>query len=269
MKMLRRIVLLLIVALGAVGLLVCLAAVAGVWTVESRVERATQQLFTHVDNSLTGVRGRLTEVSQRVTSATNSTREIQQKFKQWNAAEVRQRAADRFGLEEKADRLSETLQQAERWLEASESSLEVAGEALQLAQGLGLRVRLEGVETAAEEVQALRGRFQELRQSARALRGADAVEERRAALEEQRQQGLRLALRVAATLASFDEQLAELDTRIAAAQGQVPKLKQQTLDWIRLAAAALAAVLGWMALGQAALCCLGARPLGRLRHAPS
>ena len=255
--------------LGAIGLLVCLAALAGVWTVELRVERATQQLFAHVDRSLTGARDRLTDLSQRVQSATISVREFEQDIQEWAATETRQRAAERLKLREKAQRQSATLEQAERRLEASQSSLEVARDVLQLARGFGMPVDVESMESFTREIQALRARFQEARETAGSIGGPAAGEERRLELQEQRQQALRSVRRVAATLTSLDEKLAELEASMATTQGRLAKLKQQTLGWIRLAAVALTAGLCWMALGQGALCFLGGSAPRRLRRTPS
>ena len=190
--------------LGCAGVAVCVAGIVGVWLVSSRLGRVAENLFGRVDNAFVAVRDRVDGAGQRVRAARITSEDIEQNLKDWTKREARDRLTSRLGVEEKAERLADGLQQVDHWLEFSESSVQLVQQALELGNAAGAPVETDPAERLLEELASIRVRLTEATESVEGIRErtAEAGEER--SLRERIDQAVRLALRVIATLSSID-----------------------------------------------------------------
>lgn len=158
------------------------------------------------------------------------------------------------------------MQQADDWLEVSESSAKLAQQALQLGISLGARIDTQVVDGLIDEIASLRGELGD------ATKLVENLHERAAAMaegevpQERVQQAIELAVRVAATLSSIDARLDRFGDRLLAARENVQELQSGTLGWIRIAAIMLSLLIAWMGAGQLALCYFAWNWLQRIRR---
>ena len=82
--------------LGALGTLMCFAGSLGVWYVELRIDRAREQLFERVDQSLSKIDGRVVEIQKLAAQSKVTIDEVQQRAQEFTRKEARDRLAERF-----------------------------------------------------------------------------------------------------------------------------------------------------------------------------
>jgi hypothetical protein len=108
------------VALGVLGVVLCFAALAMLWTASTRLGQFTESVFDRLDKSLVAARQRVIETQDRVEAAKITTQDIETRLRGWTGREVAQRLALRLEAEERTERLETALQQAGVWLDVAE-----------------------------------------------------------------------------------------------------------------------------------------------------
>jgi hypothetical protein len=262
MTAIRRFLPFMTLSLGCMGVVVCIVGIIGTWLVGSRLNRATENVFAQIDSALVVVRGKVVAAEQRVRAAKIDSEDIEQSLKNWTKEEVGDRLTLRLGIEEKTERLASSLQQADHWLEFSESSLQLVQQALELANATGAPIETKPVETKPadrllEELASLRAHLMEATGLLERIRERTAEAGEEKSLKEKIDQAVQLALRVIATLSSVDSRLGDFGNRLSETQTKAKNLKIKTQRWIRVAMIGITLLILWMAAGQISLCLRG------------
>lgn len=243
--------------LGVVGCAGCLAAIAGLWYAHAQLSRMTAGAFDTVDTSLDFAGQKLTQVRTRIDQAKLTTDEVQTALKQWAGETVQARMAARLGAAEKTQRLLSALEQADQWLEVSQSSAETVRKLLALFG----RTDNALLDRITQQTATLRSELGEALQRVAAIEADLTGDDEEGSRRQRIEQAVRLAVRVAATLGVVDEQLQQLDTSLARSRQNLQDYKALTLHRLLLAAVVLTVLGVWMAAGQVALCLLARRSL--------
>lgn len=245
--------------LGALGLIVCLAGIAGVWIVRAPVDTARQQAFEKVDESLERIDGRLIRVQGLAIDARVSLDKLREQAAEAVRSEATERVAeqlaDRLQLQIRADELASALRQGEALLDSSDDVVQYIEQTLLLAERLGAAID-------AESVKPLRARLEELtKQLAGAagtleqasLRLAGEGESSADLDDEHRRQIVAIVARLVSTFGQVDERLNSARNCIVDARAATGRLEMQLRRQILWAAIAATLFLLWMTAGQFSL----------------
>ena len=242
------------ITLGGAGIVVCLASMVFLWMLSFRLGHLTENLFGKLDRSLVAVRERIAQTQERVQAAKITTEDVEKSFRELTRREAGQRVASQLGAGEKTERLVSTLEQADHWLDVSESSLGFIQEVLSISASINAPNITTFVEGLTNEIASLRGQLAEVRETATRIqeRVAQASDEQSA--DERTGQLLQLTLRVVATLGSIDSRLEKTADRVSVAQSHLQELRSEMQWWIRAGTIGVTLLSLLMAAGQVALC---------------
>jgi hypothetical protein len=242
------------IGLGGAGVVICIAGIVVVWIASSRLNRLTESVFAKIDQAMVVVHQRVAQARNRVAEAKISTADLQESLRDWAQRAASQRLALESNAAEKCERLTTTLQQADRWLEIAESS---AG----LVQGL---LSVETLTSAPSdstllspliaEIGSLRGQLASATEAAMTIRDRIVVTGDEKSVGERVERALQLALRVVATLEPLSSRFDAFATRLSATRSQLQEFKAGTDLWTLRIAIALTLFILLMAAGQVALC---------------
>lgn len=250
----RRLLCFVVLLLGALGVLASLVAVIAIWSVHARTRRATDEVFARIDGALVVVRERTGQAADRVRSSTITTQGVAEGLKQWTAQQAGQELAERLQVVENSDKLRAGMQQAGAWLDVADSSARLAQQALEFATSLGAQIDTRSVDGLIDEIAALKRELGDATSLAENLREQAVALAEGQAPPDRGEQAVQLALRVAATLGTVDARLDRFGGKLSQAQQNMQALHSQTLSWISLATFVATVLIGWMGLGQLALC---------------
>lgn len=255
--MLRIVMSLLALVLGTVGTLGCIVAIVVIGTVNQRVTHATGTLFDAAHIAVGDVRQHVSQAEQRIQAMKLTSDAIQDQVKQWSAEHAEELALARLGVEEHIDGFLAELDQIELWAATAETSTQMIGQALDATESLGLPIDLTPVVSLLEETRTIQAQLDTgisaARQLGKRLSQADADP------TQQKQQILQLTGRVIATLTKVDQHVASVDRHLGQIETVIDQQKRTVVSWVNLVAIAIAGLLAWMALGQAALSYAGWR----------
>jgi len=261
----RRLLALVSLLLGGAGVVLCVAGILGVWLIGSRLIRVTEHVFANIDSAFVGVEERVAAAGERVRAAKITTEDLEEVLKDWAKREARDRLTSRLGIEEKAERLTSGVQQADHWLAVSESSVQLVQQALELANSAGATVGTTPVDGLLVQLASFRSQLAEAAESVERIRSQTAEVDEQRPLEERIDRAVRLALRAIATLTSIDVGLGDFQSRLSEARTKVQQRETRTRRSIRIAMIGGTMLILWMALGQISLCCHGWQRLRELR----
>lgn len=245
---------LVVMFLGAGGLLICLAGIVAIWLLAAQLNRTTDLVFAGIDKSLVAVEQRTAAAQRHAAEMTITAQEVAQTLRERAADRIGDRATElaavRLDIEQKAERLEDGLQQADLWLEIAVQSIHSVDRSLDALQSLGAPFTGEMVAALLEKLTALRTRLGEASTAVAELRTQAAGP----TLAERRQELVQFAARLLATLGEIDTHLAELTARLAEMQTSANNLQARTHTKIALAKYAILALLAWLGVGQVSLC---------------
>ena len=248
---------LLALSLGFLGVVVCGAGIAAVWSAGSRLSRANENVFDGIDESLVVVRNRVLGARRRVQESKITTEDVEQSLRNWTRRETSKRLESRLTVGKNAEQLALAFQQADQWLELSGVSIQSVQRALELGSSIGAPVDATLVDPMLEKLASLRGQLK------RATETADGIRERAAeiaegeSVEERIDQAVQLALRLVATLGELDSHLRESAEILTETQAKAQHLKSKTHLCIVTAQIGAVLLIAWMAAGQACMGLLG------------
>src|SRR5262245_19275001 len=104
--LLRRLLAVVAVALGLLGLAACAAGAYAVWKAEARLQRANDRAFALIDRGLGVVEDRVRRTQQRVEQSRITTSEITQALREWATRKAEERLAARLEIEPRAEKLA-------------------------------------------------------------------------------------------------------------------------------------------------------------------
>ncbi len=250
---LKRVAALLALVLGSAGIAGCLAGAYGVWLVQSRLERANDNVFDAVDRSLKVVQDRIPIVQKKVKDSKVTTAEIKEALREWGAKKVQDRIVSKLQIESRTEKLSEHLRTADLRLDTSREAVRNIQQVLEFSQSLGAKVDPTSLDAALERLVSMQ---ESLQQAERAVDGVrkfaedDPVEDRLA-------QAAKLLARILLTLSDVDERLDDFATRLSEVRAQARQGNATTSHYIMLGAIVCYGLLAWIGSGQAALCWWG------------
>jgi hypothetical protein len=262
--LLTRVVGSLALALGLLGVAACAGGAYGIWRVAGRLHQANDKAFDAVDRGLRAVEDRVPVVQQRVRDSKLTTAEIDEAVRSRAGKKIQERIVTELGIERRVETLSERLQTADIWLEASADTVRDVRRVMELGNGLGANVDPASADEVLEQLASLRGRLQQAEQAVEVVRGLSArgegesVEDRLARLAN-------LLARILLTLSDVDRRLDGFMARLSEVRADAQQFKVRTDNYILLGSLVCYGILAWAAAGQAALCGLGWRRLRRGR----
>jgi hypothetical protein len=262
MKVLR-ILPLLGLLLGMLGVGVCLVAIIIVWSTGSRLTQANDKVFNRIDKTLSAVQGRVLRAQKRVQESKISTEDIEQRVRALAGKKASEQLVVRLELEDKAERLLLGLEQADQWLELSEDWIQGVEQTLELGNSLGAPVDVELVQPVLEQLGALRRQLKQSTDNVGGIRQRINKLAEGEGLDERIDELVRFAVRVVATLSELDSRLGESAEKLTGAQNKAQHLESKTNTFIVLAGVCALLLVAWMLAGQASLCRQGWRGLSR------
>jgi hypothetical protein len=252
----KRMVALIAVTFGFLGVIVCLAGLYAVWRIGSRLEQANEKVFARIDQGLASTQDLVRRVQKRVQEAKITTAEIDQKLRAWTKRKAEERLVSRLEVESRAEKLSGYLQTADSWLETSTETIRGIQNVLELGNSLGASLDLAALEGVFEKLTAVRSTLQKTEQTLDQVR--EFAKERES--EENRLPRLmKLLARTLLTISDVDTRLGDLVTRLSKRQADAQQTKASTSNFIFVRTIVCYVILAWMAVGQAALCLCGWR----------
>ena len=258
---------LLALFLGLIGSLACIAAIIVVWYVNARLCRATDRLFEKLDGTVGVVQTRVVRIRAGLQDSKINTEDIEETLKNWSKREAIERAAARLDAEKKTERLASILQQTDNWLEFSASACGLVEQAMSIAAPsdapAGAQADANGLAWLIDEIANLRTKLADATETVGRIRESLAGEEGEKPLGPRIEQGVKLAVRVAATVGTIDSRLGKLIDRLSLTQQNLQHSNAAALRRIRLATIAVTLFILWLGAGQIALTLYGYRSLRR------
>jgi DNA repair ATPase RecN len=259
----KRVVCLLALASGFLGVAACMAGAYAAWSLASRLERANDKVFSMIDKGLASAQDRVRRVQDRVEESKITSTEIGQSFRDWGARRAKEGLASRLEIESRAEKLAGHLQSAVSWLETSTESIRSVQQVLELGHTVGAPLDPTSLEEVLENIALLRSTLQQTERTVDRFRDFTANKDDES--EENRLSRItKLIGRVLVTFGEIDTRLEESAKRLSELQAQALRLKATTSAYILVTSIACYMLLVWIAAGQAALfqwgwtnCCPG------------
>ena len=257
------------VALGAIGVVVCLAGVAGVWVAGYRVQRVNSEVFRQVDELVVQVDRRAAEARDAV----GGTRELVDELKQTLRDSAMELAAERVAervvslpeIDNLERRLAAAMERADGLVQVSASTAELIEQVLATV-GVIAAQRNVDLKGASELTATIRSTRQSLANASERL--AD-VQQVLAEIRQKRdvdvnlEQVAKLSLGIVAKLDVVQEQLAAFRSRLDETRSRLGQLQGRIRMWIFAAQWLILLLIGWGGAGQYCLLLQGWRILRR------
>lgn len=248
----KRSIALLALALGALGMVTCLAGIYAVAVLGSRLNQANERVFAMLDVGLAATELRVHGLQKRVQLAKISTAEVVQNLQNWGARKAEDRLVARLELQRRAEKLAGHLHQADSWLETSIESIRGLRQVVELGQLAGAPVEPASLDDVLERLTSLRSTLQQTEETLDEIHKFtnskdDESEENRLA------RVTKLFARTLATIGDLDTRLEELLPRLAELRTGTQELQASTSHTIMLTTIGGFLLLAWIAAGQAAL----------------
>jgi hypothetical protein len=256
MKLRKKLLGLAGITLGGIGMLACVAAIVLLWITSARLEQMAGSLFEKTDRSLVLIQQRVIQLQKRVATAATTAEDLEKSLRDWTKQAAVQRIASRAEIAERAKHLVSTLEEAERWLEISEASVEIIQNMLSLRAATMTPTDTGSVDRVLEELATLRAQLANAMEFVTTIHDRLTKNNDEKSLEERFQQGMRLAVRVVATLGTTSNRLENLAERLTDSQSQVQRVKAETRRWFLFATIGVTLLITWMGTGQLAICLL-------------
>jgi hypothetical protein len=238
---------------GALGTMLCVVGVVGVWYVEVRIDRVRERLFERVDRSLLAMDGRVAEVQILAAQSKITIEEIHQRAQEFTRNKARDRLDERFDVELRLQRLAAGLQQADLMLETSQETVRQVRQVLELGIQMGFPLQIDAFDPLLDRIGNVQGELNAAIDTLASLTTqtdhAGDSESRGRRME----QIATIAARLMATFGTVDERIHSLRIRLADAQVTIGELNAKT--YARVIALAVCATLFmvWMGAGQICL----------------
>jgi flagellin-like hook-associated protein FlgL len=256
----KRVLRLLALSFGLLGLVGCSLALVGAWRVGARLRQASEVFFEKVESTVVVIQSRVVQTRERLEASKVTADGMAQSLKDWTRREAVERVALRLDAEEKTERLASVLQEADHWLELSESSVELMQRALSMASSAGAPADPAAVDGLIEEMALLRTKLAEATDFVTRIRDCTAEKSGAKPLDQRIKQAAELAVRVAVTLGTIDARLDKFADRLTQMQENSRELRVKTLRRIWLGTIAVVLLVLWMGAGQVALSLYGPSP---------
>lgn len=270
--LIKRLLGLLAAILGFVGVLVGVAGVPATVSLGSRVNRANDRAFTLVDGALVAAQDRVLTAKSYVHASRITAADFKQAVKECASRQISQEIVSRLQIEDRAEKLSLTLQQAGTCLDTSATLVRGVQQSLELASSLGIPADATVVEAVPEKLLELKGRLQQATETVDRIRESVAAVTIEEPPEDRLARAIQLAAGVVATLGEIDTRLEGLADWLAQKRVAMEQQRARMHTYIVIAVILVLLLFAWWAAGQVALCVYGwrcrcnARACDRLRR---
>ncbi len=248
----KRLVALLALAAGFVGIPACIVGALAVWSLAARLERINAAVFAMLDKGLAAAQDRARSVQERVKESKITGTEIEQRFRDWGTRKAKEGLVSQLEIEGRAEKLSGHLKTADAWLEMSAESVRSVQQVLELGNSIGAPLDPASVQEALSTILSLQNTLQEAERTVDEIR--EFAANKAGESEEIRLPRVtKLLGRVLVTIGEMDTRLQDSITRLSELQTHARELKAKTSGYILVASIACYVFLAWIAAGQAAL----------------
>jgi hypothetical protein len=253
---LKRLIGVITMLAGALGVVGCVAGIYLVWLIGSRLDQANEKVFVAIDSGLTSTQERLRGVQERVKDLKPRTSDITQKLRDWSANNVKDRLVSSMEIEKRTENLAGHLQTADGWLQTSEAALRGVKNLLELGELIGARLDGSRLEKVLEELTSIRAKLQDMEQAVGDVKSFSVSREGES--EENRLARVTKLLASTESVASkVDSRLGDLVSRISQMKADAAQARERRGSYIVLLTIACYVLLIWIAAGQVALCRYG------------
>ncbi len=263
----KRLTGLVLVTLGAIGFIVCLAGIAGVWIVGSRVQQVNSEVFRQADELVVQVDRRAAQARDAVAGTRDLADELKQTLrasaKELVAERVAERAASLPEIENIERRLMSAMERADGLVQVSASTAELIEQVLATV-GVIAAQRDVDLKGASELTATIRSTRESLANASERL--AD-VQRTLAEIRQKRdvdvhlEQVAKLSLGIIAKLDVGQKQLAAFRSRLDETRSRLGQLEGRMRMWIFAAQWLILLLIGWGGAGQYCLLLQGWRIL--------
>lgn len=258
---LKRLMLVIAMLAGVLGVIGCVAGIYLVWLIGSRLDQANEKVFVTVDSSLTTTQDRLRGVQQRVKDSKTRTGEIAQSLRDWSASKAKEKLVSWADIEMRAEKLAGHLQTADQWLQTSTETLRGVQRVLELAALAGTGTDVISLDKVLEQVMAMRDKVLEMEQSINAV-GTFAINKENESDESRLSRIFKFLASTELAAGAIDARLDDSLARLSQIQTDALQSKTRTSNYILLATITGYLVLFWITAGQVALGLYGWRNRG-------
>ena len=254
----HRLATLAMMLLGAIGVILCVTALAGSLIIGSRLSQTNERLFDLVDESLEAIRGRTVDVQEWVEESRITTDEIKHAVDKRIREETGERLFERTDVRQRLVQLESGFERVDDLIESSEQSMKSIQRLVEIASSLGAPVKSDIFDSMLTTLDSLRSQLQQATGNVDRMLESPSADDGQA-VSERRAQRVQMTARVAATVSELDDRLGQLATALQAAQVEGTLLQGRTHRYIVLAQVAAALLIAWMAAGQGCLALNGWR----------
>jgi hypothetical protein len=264
----KRVMALLALAAGFLGVVACLAGAYLVWLAGSRLQQANDRVFATLDKGLASAQNRVRGVQERLRESKIKTGEIAQSIRDWSKGKATERLESALEINRRADKLAGHLQTADQWLETLTESIGGMQQILELEALVGAPVDPLSLQNVLEEFKSIQDRLNRLERSINDVREF-AVHRAGESEENRLSRVFKLLASIDLTAGAIDTGLEGLVDLLSKVQADARQLKARTDLYLLLTILGGYVVLAWIAAGQVALCLCGWRNWCRSRRSLS
>jgi hypothetical protein len=254
----RRLVGLVALLFGFVGVLASGYGIYAAWQVESSARQASDRVFAAVDNGFVVATDKVASVRQRLAEHRVTASEITRDVREWVADGGRERLQQRLDIEHRSAVVAERLRTVDVQLESAAEMTETARKLIDLGRSAGASMNPETADQVLGKIARLREAL------GVAERAIDDVHKAASEPDDRWSATVRtLLVQVAAAILDADGYLAAVEEKLDAARAAARQTQADANDGIFHIALLATVILVWIAAGQAALCGYGWRCLRR------
>jgi DNA repair exonuclease SbcCD ATPase subunit len=240
------------VALGVLGVALCVAALVAVWMYYPLGKEKTEEIYARIDETLEQADDRIQIARERIVTINVMTADFRTSLTEW----LTDRELDQEHVGRRAEIIAAHLHRARDGLDFASSFLQKVRSAQRLAHPFKKESDTEQLDRLLEELAKVQEHVSDVVDSVDEIRQQAEESGDMAKLEVTIEQAIEKVVRVMEIIDSADDRLATLSTKVAGARSRAEELEAQIrrdLWWGRTGASI---VLPWMGLGQIALCIL-------------
>jgi chromosome segregation ATPase len=260
----KRVVPLLALAAGSLGLVACIAGAYPISVVKTRLDRTIEKLFVTIDTGLTSAQDRVREVQQRVRESKIRTSEIAPKLRDWRASKAEDRLASAVEIKSRVENIVGRLQTADELLQKSMGSIGITRHAFELLVLIGVPAESFSTERVLEKLTSTQGKLQEIERLINGV-GEFTVNRRDESEDNRLSRVFELLRNTELTAGAIDTRLDDSANRLSELQADAQQLKARISNCILFTTIGGYLVFAWIAAGQAALCLFGWKHCSRSR----
>jgi hypothetical protein len=258
----KKMLAVLALVFGGIGLVACLAGVYFVWRTGAQLEQSNERVAELLDTGISTVQTRLTGVQERVAESRITVQEVTNKVAEQTKEKAGERLIAKIDLERHSETISQKLDVADRWLETSSESIRHIQKLLALGQSFGASFDPAALDELLNRITESRASLTQAVETVRNVRSA-ATSADGGTDDKRRARILELLTRIVIEIVNVDDKLKQGMNWLVELREKNRQTKIKIDRIIRLGTFVSYALHFWIAAGQAALCWWGWKSFGR------